>query len=412
MSVSVSLGRFLGALRHRDYAIFSAGSTLSLIGLWMQRIAIGWVTWKLTGSATWLGIVAFCDLFPVMVISPFAGVLADRIDRLKIARVAQLLNMLQAAVLAALTLTGHLTIESLIACVLFGGIVISFWQPARMALIPAMVPREDLSSAVAINAVIFNAARFIGPALAGVVIVAYGAGWAFAANAVSYVPFQIGLYMMRSRPGAPRQRKGFGADMLEGYRYAFGHPGIGPMLLIMCVTCLALRPVMELLPAYSAEVFGRGADGLSMMATSTGIGAVIGGIYVGQRNGIGGLSFVAIVSVVLMVASYLGFALTDNFWLALVLLAAAGGGMVVNGAATQTLIQHAVGEDMRGRVLALYGMLFRAFPAMGALAMGSASEAVGLDWPLIAGCALSFGVWIWVMLRRRRISQALEGGPN
>ena len=410
MSLTQSVVRFCQAFRNRDFAIYCAGSSLTVIGLWMQRIAVGWVTWELTESPTWLGIIAFAELFPVVLLSPLAGAMADRLDRLSIARVAQYLNMIQATALTILTLSGALTIWWLFVLVLFTGIIVSFWQPARMAMIPNLVRREDMASAVAINAVIFNAARFIGLAIAGVVIVGYGAGYAFLVNAVSFLPFIAALWVIKPHITVKKPKHGTGilAQMTDGYRYALTHPGIGPILVLMLITCIAMRPVFELLPGFAAEIFGRGADGLSMMATATGIGAVIGGLYLGQRNGLEGLVQLSLVSVVAMIAALLVFSLTPDFWVALVALAVAGCAMVTHGAGSQTLIQAAVEEDMRGRVVALYGMLFRGGPAIGALAMGWVSEWAGLQWPLIAGCAMACLALVWMGRRRAAIRDAME----
>lgn len=410
MSLSTSAARFCQAFRNRDYTIYCVGSSLTVIGLWMQRIAVGWVAWELTESPTWLGVIAFAELFPVVILSPLAGTLADRLDRLWIARIAQCLNMVQATALTVLTLSGALTIWWLFSLALFTGIVVSFWQPARMAMIPNLVRREDMASAVAINSVIFNAARFIGPAIAGVVIVGYGAGYAFLANAISYLPFIAALWIIQPNMNGRKPKHGGGifAQMADGYRYALTHPGIGPMLILMLITCIAMRPVFELLPGFAAEIFGRGAEGLSMMATATGIGAVIGGLYLGQRNGLEGLVQLSLVSVVAMVAALLVFSLTSNFWVALIALAVAGGAMVTHGAGSQTLIQAAVDEDMRGRVVALYGMLFRGGPAIGALGMGWVSEWAGLQWPLVAGCAIACLALLWMTGRRMAIRDAME----
>lgn len=411
MSLAASARRFLQAFRSRNYAIYCAGSTLTLTGLWMQRIAVGWVTWQLTESAAWLGIISFCELFPVVFLSPLAGTLADRLDRLTIARVAQALNMLQAAVLTGLTLTGHLTIWWLLWLSLFTGIVVSFWQPARMALISNLVERQDLASAVAINAVIFNAARFVGPALAGLLIVGYGPGYAFLANTLSYVSFMVALAMIRLQGNGLRTKPetGMMTQMVEGYRYALTHPGVGPMMLLMLVACVAMRPVFELLPGFAAEIFQRGAEGLSTMATATGIGAVVGGIYIGQRSGIDGLVRISIVGVGAMVAALLVFAMTDVYWLAVLALAVAGGAMTAHGAGTQTLIQATVAEGMRGRILALYGMLFRGGPALGALVMGWLSEWAGLQAPLAAGCVIGLAALAWTIRRSTAIRAAFEG---
>ena len=187
------LGRIVRTLRNPSYGPYVAGNSLSLVGLWVQRVAIGWLTWELTGSAAWLGIVSLADLAPALLVGPFAGAYADRADRLRIVRIAQTLAMLQALALAALTAASLMRIELLVALVLANGIVVGINQPARLSLVSSLVPRADLPTAVAINSIVFNLARFIGPALAGVLIVQSGPAAAFAFNALSFVCFLVVL---------------------------------------------------------------------------------------------------------------------------------------------------------------------------------------------------------------------------
>ena len=408
MPIPFGSARFLRALRHRDYAIYSAGSTVTMIGLWMQRIAVGWVTWELTHSPSWLGAVAFAELFPVVIISPIAGTAADRFNRLWLGRIMQIAMMVQAAMLAYLSLAGELTIWWLLWLSIFNGIAVSFWQPARLTLIPNLVPREDLSSAIALNSVIFNMARFIGPGLAGVVIASYGAGWAFVANAASYTTFIVALFMIRpSDDRETRARKSFISDITEGYRYAATHPGIAPSLVLMAASCIAIRGVFELYPGFADHVFERGAEGLSILAASTGVGAMIAGIWVGGR-GSDGLAKVSVWAVAVQVVAVTVFAASPWFWLAVASVAVLGGSVTVHGAATQTLVQGSVAGHMRGRVMALYGMMFRGGPAIGALSMGWAAETVGLSWPAIGGAAMALAIFVWSRQRLPAMRKAFE----
>jgi MFS family permease len=259
-------------LRNPGFGLYSAGSAISLIGMWMQRIAIGWLTWQLTHSGLWLGIVAFADFFPVVVVGPIAGAAADRWDRLKVIKVSQSISLLQATALFWLTATGHITIGLLVALAAFQGVVVAFNQPARLALVPSLVPHADLATAVAISSVVFNLARFIGPACAGPVIVWSGVSAAFAVNALSYLPFIAALAFIRieSTEVAPASRRNMMADLREGIRYTASHPAIGALLVLLTALGIGGRPLSELLPGIAANVFHSGAGGLSLLASSMG----------------------------------------------------------------------------------------------------------------------------------------------
>src|SRR5437868_3946404 len=263
-------------LRNANFGIYSAGSGVSLIGMWMQRIAIGWLTWQLTKSGLWLGIVAFADFFPVLIIGPIAGAAADRWDRLRVVKVSQTISLVQATVLFALTASGHMNIGLLVGLTAFQGVIVAFNQPARLALVPSLVPQADLPSAVAINSVVFNLARFVGPMLAGLVIVWSGVAAAFAANAISYIPFLLALARIRVAPASPAtvQRRSLGADLKEGIRYTATHPGIAALLVLLIAIGIGGRPLNELLPGFAADVFRAGAGGLAIMASTIGGGAI------------------------------------------------------------------------------------------------------------------------------------------
>ncbi|MGH6917548.1 MAG: MFS transporter, partial [Geminicoccaceae bacterium] len=241
------LGAIPRTLAHRNFGIYVAGSSVSLIGTWMQRIGVGWLAWDLSHSGAVLGLVAFADLFPTIVIGPFGGALADRLDRLRMMRIAQSAIMLQALTLFALTASGLITVELLIALVLFSGIVIGFNQPARLALAPSLVPRSDLATAVAINSIVFNLARFVGPALAGRVIVWWGVGMVFALNALSFLAFLFALARLRLVPLAldGQGRRPMLSAIADGVRYTGRHAGIGPLLLLHAILAVSARPFFE-----------------------------------------------------------------------------------------------------------------------------------------------------------------------
>jgi len=406
-------GRFGGIARtlgHRNFGTYVAGNSVSLTGTWMQRIGVGWLAWDLTGSGAVLGMVAFCDLFPSVVIGPFGGALADRTSRLRVIMVAQTLIMLQAAALFALAVTGLITVELLLALVLFSGVVIGFNQPARLAFVPSLVPRRDLAPAVAINSIVFNAARFVGPALAGIVIVWAGVAYVFALNALSFTAFLFALSRLRLEPVAiapDRERGSMLRAIGEGLRYTAAHRGIGPLLLLHAVIAIGARPFVELLPGFADQVFARGAGGLAILSSTVGIGAIAGGLWLAQRRTQERLVDVALVNSALAVLAILAFALGHWFAFAVIAVALAGFGMVVGGVATQTVLQTAVDEAMRGRVLSLFGLIFRGGPALGALIMGAASELLGLQAPLAAGTLAAAAAWWWIRRRRGAIADAL-----
>ena len=398
-------------LRNANFAIYSAGSAISLIGMWMQRIAIGWLTWQLTESGLWLGIVAFADFFPVLLVGPFAGAVADRWDRLRVIKTSQTIALMQATVLFGLTASGHINIGLLVALSAFQGVVVAFNQPARLALVPSLVPQTDLGSAVAINSIVFNLARFIGPMLAGVAIVWSGVAAAFAANALSYVAFLVALSRIRvvSAAGGPTRQKSFATDFREGFRYTAAHPGIAAPLVLLIAIGIGGRPLNELLPGFAADVFRSGAVGLSILATAIAGGAILGGLWLGHRAHSASLPYVAVGGAAAGALAAIAAVATESMWIAVPAVAVFGFCMSTSGIAIQTIIQLAADPTMRGRVMGLYGLIFRGAPAVGALAAGLASAQFGLRWPVFFGALLVVAVCFWTYLSRARIVEAL---PN
>ena len=400
------------ALSNRNFRVFTVGSTVSNVGTWVQRVAVGWLTWELTHSGAWLGIVAFADLFPTVVLAPLTGAVADRLDRVAIMKVSQMLNLVQAAALAGLTMSGLITIELLLVLVALGGMTVSFNQPVRLAIVPSLVDRHDLTSAIGINSLTFNLARFLGPMIAGYLIVAFGVGAAFAFNSASFLWFLFAIFMLRLEPSAPRARStslgDIPGEIVDGYRYAARHPGIGQLLVLLTVVAVCARPYIELLPGFADQVFGRGAQGLAWLTSMIGLGAMLGGLWLAHRAMVVGLTAIVVSSSAALAAALIAFASTDLFWLALPCLVCSGFAMVVIGVGEQTLIQNAVDPSMRGRVMGLYGMIGRGAPALGALIMGGASTYVGLQWPVAGGAILVLAIFLWALRRRRAMAAALE----
>ncbi len=400
----------LRVLRSRNYFVYTAGNSVSLIGTWMQRAAVLWLAWELTHTPAWLGIVSVADLLPTVVLSPLAGWLADRVDRVRLIWLTQLLAMAQAVLLAGLTLSGWVTIELLFVLTLALGAVGAVNQPARLALIPNLVDRASLASAVAINSLVFNSARFVGPAVAGIIIDRGSTGLAFALNAVTYLPFIAALMALRVSPdaagGGPRRR--FLGDMLAGYAYALRHPGIGRMILLFAVTSFSVRGFLELFPGFADLVFGRGPVGYTWLTATLGLGAMAGGLWMVRRPGVRGLTSLILGHTCLIALTVFGFTLTTNYWVAIGCVFLCGFSLVTTGISAQTLIQSAVDPAMRGRVLGLYGMLFRGGPAFNALVLGWLASPLGLRVAVALGAGVSLAYWGWARLRQPAMERALE----
>jgi MFS family permease len=296
------------------------------------------------------------------------------------------------------------------------GAVIGINQPARLALISGLVPREHLPTAVAVNSLVFNLARFIGPAIAGLVILRFGTALVFLLNAFSFISFLLALQRLDlpdiGTGSAGRPQSSMLQSIAEGLRYVAGHPGIGPLLALNATMAISARPYVELLPGFAGAVFDRGAGGLAMLSSAVGMGAIAAGLFLAQRGQQKGLAETAMLAALLIATSALGLAMSPTFWVAIVAVTSGGFGMVVAGVGTQTLMQTSVDEAVRGRVLSLFGLVFRSGPAIGALAMGLASDLVGLRWPLAIGSVIGALAFAHVWRRRRTISAALVSGVN
>jgi predicted MFS family arabinose efflux permease len=336
--------------------------------------------------------------------------MADRWDRLTVIKVSQTISLLQATALFWLTAIDAMTIELLIALTVFQGVVVAFNQPARLALVPSLVPQADLATAVAINSIVFNLARFIGPACAGPAIVWSGVSAAFAANAVSYLPFLAALAVIRIKPEdiAPAKRRSMMADLTEGIRYATRHPSIAALLVLLTALGIGARPLSELLPGIAANIFQAGAGGLSLLASAMGGGAILGGLWLGQRAHSADLTLIAVGSTMLGALAIVVAIATSSMWVALPAVAVVGFSTSSAGIAIQSSIQLATDAAMRGRVMGLYGLIFRGAPAIGALAAGMASAYLGLRSPIVMGALLVLAAGFWTYLGRERIAAALK----
>lgn len=378
----------------------------------MHRVAVMWLAWELTRSSFWVGLVAFCDLAPAVVFSPIAGAVADRMDRVRLTMLAQGAIALQAAIIALLTASGSITIGLLLALEVVGGVAASFAQPARQAMMPGLVPREDLPAAVAANSLCFNVARFVGPAVAGPLIALTDSVVpAIALNVLAYVVATATLPFLRV---APEHRRGHApeasllAETLQGLGYVSRHAGIGPLFLFAGTTAVLLRGVQEILPPYVERLFGQGAEGLALLTAAIGVGALLGGLWVASRGRLQGTTRVAVLAVFAQALFTAAFVAGGWFPLAALAAACFGAASAIHGISVQILAQSASEGRMRGRVLSLWGLITRACPALGALLLGLAGEAWGMRAPTLAVAALCVLVASVAAWRMRRWRAALE----
>ncbi|MCZ6447533.1 MAG: MFS transporter [Alphaproteobacteria bacterium] len=402
------------ALRYRDHRLFNATLFPAVISLWGQRTGIGWLTWELTHSPTWLGIVAAADLLPGIFILPFAGVTADRAVPLKMMRLTQGIIMVHALILCVLTVNGWVNVWILFALSLVTGFNQPYAIAGRMVFFPTLVPKEELGTAIAINSTIFNTGRAVGPALAGLMIGPFGVAAVFFLNFVAFVAHLVNLF--RIRPvrveRQATQRRGMLTEVAEGLRYTARHPGIGPLLLLLVVASMMSRPLGELLPGFADQVFARGPQGLGWLLTAMGVGGLFGAIWLTRRAPVKGLTNVVLSTTLVMGLALPAFALVENFSIALVFLVILGFMLVVSGTGTQALMHTAVAGEFRGRVLSLYAVVFRGVPAIGAIALGLVAEVVGLG-PAVAGAGLICVLaWAAALPRRKALQVALEAPPK
>jgi len=408
------------ALRHRNFQLFFAGQLISLIGTWMQTVAQSWLVYRITGSTLLLGTVGFASQFPVFLVAPLGGVVADRANRQRVVIGTQVASMVLAFVLAALTLTNRIQVWEIMVLAAGLGIVNAFDIPARQAFLMDMVGREDLMNAIALNSSMFNGARVIGPAIAGVVVAWVGEGWCFFGNAVSYIAVIAGLLMMKITHPVKLAAEGSPLEhILEGFRFAANATPIRAILLLLGLVSLVGMPYSVLMPVFAKEILHGGARELGWLMGATGIGALFGALTLAARAGLKGLGRVIALCAGGFGVSLIAFAASKVFWLSLILLLPVGFTMMVQMASTNTLLQSMVPDRMRGRVVALYTMMFMGVAPFGAFFAGAIAHHLGAPWTVaIGGVACIAGAAAFGMIlptfraqaREMLLAQGMVGG--
>ena len=411
------LGVMLRTLKSRNYRLFFMGQGISLIGTWMQQVAMGWLAYRLTNSAFWLGFINFSARIPIFVLVPFAGVLADRWNRRRILVITQTLSMVQALALAALVITNLVQVWHLVALSLFLGLVNAMDTPARQAFIVDMIERkQDLGNAIALNSTIVNGARLVGPSVAGLLIAAVGEGWVFLINGLSYVAVIIALLAMVI-PAQKREARETRvlAELMEGARYVFGFAPMRSILLLVSLVSLTGMPYVVLMPIFAKNIFHGGPHTLGFLMGAAGTGALVGALILASRRSALGLDRLIVWACLMFGGGLAGFAFSRFYWLSLVLLALTGFGMILQLASSNTVLQTLVDDDKRGRLMSFYTMAFMGMAPFGSLLAGSLAAKIGApDTILVGGVASILGA-AWFAARlpaMRRLMRPILAGKG
>lgn len=405
--LSSRLSKFSGmshswrALRHRNFRLYFGGQTISLIGTWMTRIATSWLVYRLTGSALLLGTVSFAGQIPTFLFAPFAGVWVDRLDRRQVLVWTQILSMIQSLSLAALTLSGHITIPLLVTLSIAQGVINAFDMPGRQAFTVQMVEdRNDLSNAIAINSSMVNVARLVGPSLAGMLIAVSSEGWCFLVDGVSYMAVIASLLAMRLKPQQLRRHT---ASMLqelqEGWKYVSGLAPIRIVLTHFALVSLMGMPLVVLMPIVAVRVLHGGPHTLGFLMGAMGLGSLASALYLAARKTVRGLIRRIPIASLLFGFGLIGFGFSRHFWLSMITVMACGAGLMQVMAGSNTIIQTLTSEEMRGRVMSYYTMAFMGMSPIGSLLAGTMAHGLGAPWTMIVNGVLILFAAAWFLTK-------------
>jgi MFS family permease len=381
------LKQTLRALKHRNYRLFFGGQSISLIGTWMQQIARAWLVYRLTDSAFLLGLVGFASQIPTFVLASFAGVMADRYNKHRIIIATQALAMLEATILTILTLTNIIHVWHIIALSFFSGLINAFDMPTRQSFVIDMVDdKNDLPNAIALNSSMFNAARLIGPTIAGFLIASFGEGMCFLLNAISYVAVIAALLMMKISPYINNKKKEKVLEGLkEGIKYAYNFKPIRALLLLIALVSLAGMPYTVIMPVFARDILKGNANTLGFLLGAVGTGALLGAIYLASRKSILGLGRWIAIAAGIFSLGLICFSFSKNIYLSLLLMFFTGFGMMMQMASSNTLLQTLVDDDKRGRVMSLYVMAFMGTAPFGSFMAGALASTIGAPYTILSG---------------------------
>ncbi len=394
----------------RNFFIYTVGNATSLIGMWAQRLSVGWLIWDLTESAAWLGAIAMAEFLPILFLTPFGGIIADRYNRLSIAKIAQIVVCLISLVLCILTFLNQITPFILILIMLIAGTTNALNQASRVSLVVNMVSRKLMTPAIAINSVIFNLARIVGPAIGGLLISTTSVSWAFLFSTITFIIllFALNMILMPKETNKEGNNQFQINDLYKGITFITNNNSVFIIVLITGVNSILARPIIELLPGFSDTVFNSGPQGLAILTSSMGIGAIISSIWLAQRGTLNGLSNIVFIGVLINSIAIILFSLSADLFTGAILLGISGFTQACTGTGTQTLIQSFVPDSLRGRVMSVWLVIGRGGPAFGALIIGIVAEFIGFPLPIMAGGFLTALVLIKYLSYKNSVALALE----
>jgi MFS family permease len=387
MNISSGINTMFRSLRYRNYRLFFGGQSISLIGTWMQRIAMPWLVYHITGSALLLGVVSFAGQIPTFLLAPFAGVITDRFNRYKVLLVTQIISLVQAVILAVLTLTGTIEIWHIVVLSILLGAVNAFDVPSRHSFVIEMVERkEDLGNAIALNSMMFNSARLIGPSVAGIILASAGEGICFLINAVSYIFVIASLLFMKVKTREiTRKDIHMFRELKEGLDYAFGFAPIKHLLLLLAVVNLLGASYQVLMPVFAKEVLQGGSQTYGFLMGAAGFGALLGAVYLASRESVMKLGRLIPASVFLFGSGLVAIAFMRIFPVALLLMIFIGLGLMLHTATSNTILQTITDDDKRGRVMSFYTMAIMGTAPFGSLLAGFLAKTVGTSQTIVIG---------------------------
>ena len=394
------------ALRHRNFRLFIGGQIVSLVGTWMQNVAQAWLVYRLTHSELLLGTTWFCTQIPVFLLGPIGGLVADRYSRHRLVMLTQAVSMLQAFALAALTVTGRVAVEHVLALAVVLGIVNAFDMPARQSLIIRMTSKEDLLNAISLNSAVFNAARVIGPAVAGVLVAVVGEGACFFLNGVSFLAVIACLAAMRLPRFERRTQDSPWAHLVDGFRFAHHHRAVRTLLLMLAACTISGMPALVLMPFFADDIFHRGSRGLGFLMGAMGVGAVVGTLVLAGRERVARLPRVIVYSSLTMGLSFMLFAWSPWFALSLAIMPVIGFSVMRQMASANTLIQCLIPDEYRGRIMALYAMTVVGLGPFGSLAAGFLAARTGARTTVMLGGVLGVAASLVFRLKARAVTRA------
>lgn len=405
-----TLSNIFASLRSRNYRLYFIGQGISLIGTWMQNIALSWLVYRLTDSVFLLGVVGFTSHIPTFILAPFAGVLTDRFNRLRIMTLAQVFFMLQAITLTLLVLFNLIEVWHIVALSIFFGVISAFDAPARQSLVVDLIDDPgNLGNAIALNSALFNGARLVGPAIAGVTIAAVGEGFSFLINSISYGAVIGALLMVKvpaknKKPAESEFRKSFA----EGFSYTFRTVPIRVLILILAILSLFAFPFIVLLPAYAREILHGGSETLGFLMSGLGAGALTGAIIMAARKTIVGLGKLITINVVIFGMTVIMASFSSHIAISLFFFYFGGLSMILSLAAINTMIQSLADEDKRGRVMSFYAMALMGTMPIGNLLGGTVASAIGIRNTMLIGGLATIISAFWFEQNRRSMRSTIR----